>query len=375
MRILHVIPSYARRDGGPSEVIRGLLPAQVQLGHDVSLLSTDRGLEREDRFVADGIHVDLARARAPRMLNFATGMLPLLRRGIAQADVVHIHSVNSYPTTLAMALARRHGVPYLLEPHGALDEFHRREGRLKKAVYTALFDRRGLAQMSGAIVSSDRERAETARVWNAPICDMPLGVDDALFELEPRRAEVPVILFLGRIAAKKRLDLLLRALASDSMHGVRWRAIVAGPTDDDIDYRPEELAAELGLSDRVEFRGRVNAAERADLLASADLFVLPSHDESFGMAVAEAMAARVAVLTTRHVGIAPAAASTGSLIMIEADPRSIASELERCLRDERYRTDVATRGRSYASATFRWDQAARRSLEAYELAVRAGAVL
>jgi len=357
MNVVHVTPSYARRDGGSSETLRGLIPELTKLGLGVVTLTTNKGVVPDDQDFVQQNSVKVVRSLPPRSWNFAPGIIIPLWRSISHADVVHIHSVNTFTTTAAMVVARLRRVPYVVEPHGALDAYHMSEGTRKKRLYNTVVDRYGFERVAGLITSSPRESRDAQRAINAPVYEVPLGVDEALFSLARRDNSVVQVLFLGRVARKKRLDLVLYALAADEMRSLDWRLSVAGPVDEDIDFVPTELATELGIFDRVTFMGRVDAEQRALLLAQADIFVLPSEDESFGVAVAEALAAGCTVVTSGNVGIAPSASDAGALIMIPLRVNALSDALSNLMTDVESRQAYAKKAREYSSR-FRWATAA-----------------
>lgn len=363
MRVLHVTPSHARRDGGPSETLRGLIPELVARGVEIDLLSTDKGLSADDADIAGICQVTMVRSRRPASWNFAPGVVRELWRRLGELDVVHIHSVNTFPTTVAMVLSRLRRVPYVLEPHGALDHYHLDHGAIKKRFYNQIIDAFGYAGLSAAVYSSRRESCEGARTLRAPAVMMPLGVDETLFTLPRRTGIEPVILYLGRIAHKKRLDLVIRALAEPLLSDSGAHLVVAGPLGDDLDYEPAQLAASLGVGARVSFLGRVGAQQRRDLLATSDVFVLPSEDESFGVAVAEAMAAGCPVITSSSVGLALEAAAEEAVIVAALEPAAVAASVAAALNDAE---GLSARGRAYATARFRWSAAAGTLVSTYQ---------
>ena len=367
MRVLHVTPSFARRDGGPSETLRGLVPELERMGVDVHTLTTDKGVDISDRDFIDAGNVTVVRARRPASWNFAPGMVAPLWNNVREYDVLHIHSVNSFTTTVAMAIARFRKVPYLLEPHGAFDDYHMSEGRTKKRLYNGIIDRYGLSGLSGVLTSSKRERLAAEAVTSAPQFDLPLGVDEALFAIDSHRPSPERLLFLGRIAKKKRLDLILRALADPCLAELELELelVVAGPVGDDLDYDPYALAEELGVANRVKFLGAVNSETRAELLASAGIFVLASEDESFGVAVAEALAAGCAVIASNEVGIASDAASDGALHLTKLDAVDLASHIHLLLSQPCVAEEIGARGREYARGRYRWSASAEAAAQAY----------
>lgn len=371
MKVLHVTPSHARKDGGPSETLRGLVPELTVAGLEVHTLTTDKGAVEKDRDFEVANQVTVVRSRRPRSWNFAPGMFVPLWRLAGWADIVHIHSVNSFPTSAAMIISRLRRTPYVLEPHGAFDAYHMAEGAGKKRIYNTVFDRFGFRGVSGVLTSSRREREDARAVISAKEFDLPLGVDAALFSEGRVSGDEAQILFLGRIARKKRLDIVLRALAEPALSSLAIRLIVAGPIGDDIDYSPTSLAEELGIRDRVSFVGSVDSEKRRQLLASSDVFVLPSEDESFGVAVAEALAAGCAVVASAEVGIASEAAEAEALRLTALDPSDLASQVASLLSDRASSAAMGARGREFARGRYEWPNSARAAIDAYEAVLQA----
>lgn len=370
MKVLHVIPSYSRLDGGPPEVIRNLLPAQARAGTEVRLVTSDKGAGAdEDVPWAESF---VARSAWPARWAYAKAMIPVLRREIGWADVVHVHGVHSYPSSASMRLCRSLRTPYVLQPHGALTAHHMCKTRTIKTAYLRTIDRDGVGGASTVVVSSSRELRETrdtfARCGLHPRFDVvPLGVDPAIFAIErssvsatPRQS----ILFLSRIAQKKRLDLVLRALNEPPMRDVPAILYVGGQAGSDLSFDPQTLVAELGLSDRVRFVGLADATARRALLRDADVFVLPSDDESFGIAAAEAMAAGCPIVVSREVGLVEDAGPNPAIFLTDREPGQLSKAMFEALAVPDMPT-VSAAGREYAKANFDWARVAAKLADLY----------
>ncbi|MET0990542.1 MAG: glycosyltransferase [Glaciihabitans sp.] len=376
MRVLHVAPSFARRDGGPSEVLRGLLPALSDRGISWTLVATDKGATPDDDDLRLDERTTAVRSRLLPRWTFAWGLRRPLRQAIVDSDIVHIHSVHTFPSSMAMSLARRHRKPYVLEPHGALDTYHLGKGAAMKRLYSRLIDRRGLRHLSAAVYSSTMEMNQGKQFLpTVPSYVMPLGVAQDLFDVPLAKNREPArILFLGRVTEKKRLDLVLKALSTPKLRSSNVKLVVAGPLDPRLEYDPSTLARELGVEPRVEFLGQVDSNTRSHLLSTSAAFVLPSEDESFGMAVAEALAAGCPVICSDHIGIAKRAADEGALVISELSESGLAGAIEAVLSDPHSSAEMAMRGRRYAHANFTWAIAAERISIAYDEVLAARAV-
>lgn len=370
MRVLHVIPSLGRSSGGPAEVVRRIVPALRAIGVDVSLITTDKDLTDIDDDVAEMRATTVVRARTRRW-TIAPGLIPQVWHGLQGADVVHVHSVHTFPTTVTLAMARLRGVPAVVQPHGALNSYHFDQRRAAKSLYFALLDRFGLGRTRFALYSSRVEMHDgEIALPRIPGRWLPLGVDADLLTAERIARETPTVLFLSRLARKKRVDILLEALARLDQDDLPWEAQIAGPIDRDLPYDPKALRDSLGLEKRVDFVGAVDARERLTLLRGADIFVLPSDDESFGMAVAEAMATGCAVVASRGVGAASDASESGGVRLVDRSVEDVADAIERLLRNKDERIALGAQGRTYAKANLDWESIALRLQTYYHEAIR-----
>ena len=366
MKLLHVVPSYlpAVRYGGPIYSVHALCAALAARGHDVDVYTTNAdGAGVSDvpvgtRVLRDGVAVTYFPTGAGRRLFRSPAMRAALAANVRAFDIVHTHSVFLWPTLAAARAARRFGVPYVMSPRGMLvgDLIQRKSSFLKRA-WIALFERRNLAAAAAVHATSELEAAEIQRL-QLPFRTMkiiPNGIDSQaaaetpapLPQSEPR---LPVILSLGRINWKKRLDLLIEALP----HVPQARLIIAGNDEERCRAKLEQLAQRLDVGHRVEFAGPVYGADKWRLLACADLFALLSHSENFGNAALEAMAAGVPVVTRSAVGIAGAVRHAGAGVVVDGDAAMVGAAMASLLANPATRRRMSEAGRRAAREQFSW---------------------
>src|SRR5262249_27192071 len=155
MKVLHVIPSLAVRTGGPAVAAVQFARLASEQGIESAILATDaaypagtssgRAVEEGELVPgAEDVVVRLFPVRRPYRLARSPKLRANLRRSIRSYDVVHIHSLYLYPQRVAAAAARQSGVPYVVSPHGALDPWLRRRGRVQKALANLFWQRRML---------------------------------------------------------------------------------------------------------------------------------------------------------------------------------------------------------------------------------------
>lgn len=390
MKVLHVIPSVSPRTGGPANVM-GLLRALADQGCDVTLFTTDldqpaRGWLRPPRRLVvstdrqrwdGGVGVRYFRTTWPWRFATSWGMGLALAREVPHYDLVHIHSLYLFPGLAAGFCCRRAGVPYIMRPHGTLDAWHRRQRRRRKAVYTWLAEGRNLRFAAGIHYTSQWE-AEAARAGGVetPGFVVGMGIDRVQYEQlpEPGRfrlchaglVDKKLIVFLGRISPKKGFDLLVPALQRVVRLCPDAHLVIAGPDDEGYAAAVHQLIRQYGVGQHVTWIGPVYGAEKLELLRDADVWVLPSRDENFGVAVVEAMAAGAAILISNHVAIHDVIQEARAGVVVETDVGAVADALERLLADGELRQCLGERARVLALQEWTWDVAARSLLEVYQ---------
>jgi glycosyltransferase involved in cell wall biosynthesis len=171
-----------------------------------------------------------------------------------------------------------------------------------------------------------------------------------------------MILFLGRIHPKKGLDLLIPALAR---LGKEARLVIAGPDQQGYRTVVEGMIRREGVGDRVIFTGMLHGMERVAALRDADLFVLPSYQENFGIAVAEALAAGTPVVISDQVNIHREIAAAGVGQVVETNVAPLAAAIEAWLGDEKRRRSAGERGRDFVRERYDWRRIAEAWREHY----------
>jgi glycosyltransferase involved in cell wall biosynthesis len=280
-----------------------------------------------------------------------------LRQALTDAQVLHLHTPWEPSNLQAAALARQANVPYVLSIHGMLDDWSMAQKRSKKRAFLKLAGNRLLRRAARVHFTAQAE-LEQAKKW-LPIDNgvvLPLVMDLTPFENLPgpqlarqRFARLnqggDKLLFLSRVHPKKGVDLLIKALADLHKRDRRALLFIAGPGEPDYLEQLRQLAAELGVGESVEFCGMVRGEEKVSLYQAADLFILPTSQENFGLVLIEALACRLPVITTRGVDIWKELSGAGASIT-DPDPLAIASAIEATLSDPTL-NDRRERGRAW----------------------------
>jgi glycosyltransferase involved in cell wall biosynthesis len=384
LRILHVIPSISPLRGGPSHAILGIVRKLNSQNVKCEIATTDDDgpgrvdvpLESLTQF--GGCPVRFFRRwksviPALREFTFSWPLTMWLKENVTRYDVVHIHALFSYPSTIAMYLARRANVPYLVRPLGLLCEWSLRQKPIRKRVYLDLIERCNLNGASALEFSTPEEQREAAPLQlKPPSVIFPLGFElqekmpDARRRLRSKLGisdDSPVIVFLSRLHPKKGLHLLLQALAR--LKRLRFIFVIAGAGEKGYEQEIDGLIASLGLIERVKRLGFVNGEEKAIALQGADIFALTSHSESFGIAVAEAMAAELPVLITPGVPLAPVVAKHDLGWVVDLNDEKIAEAIAIALLNPERAKIKGRRGAEYARKHYIWNAFASRLADVY----------
>jgi len=342
MRILHVINSCDPRGGGPIESIRQACGQLQRRGHDCTVICADEpGSQWLESPPEVEVHA-LGPAYTRYRLTFRFGRW--LHAHAGEYQVAVIHGLWLYPDHNAGRILRKQGVPYFIYTHGLLDPALKSLFPVRgmiKAVSWRLFDRRLLAGSAGVFFTCREEERLAreafapfpARGYVVPYCVADPGTDRSR-DIEKFLAAFPAcrgkrcLLFLSRIHVKKGCDILLKAFAqvfgdSASEHHL----IMAGP--DSMGWRSEleGLSRELGIAEHVTWTGMLRGALKWGAFGVAEAFVLPSHQENFGIAVVESLACGVPVLITRRVNIWREIEEDGAGIATEDDESAFAGVL------------------------------------------------
>jgi glycosyltransferase involved in cell wall biosynthesis len=384
------VPSLARNTGGPAVTLvqgtraMGTAVRRVIYATDAAQPAATRPFRRLDPAdLPDGsaeVPLRIFPTRPPYELGFSPGLWAALARNVRHADLVTIHSVNLFPQYAAFTTALRAGVPYVVTPHGSLDPWLAGSHAVAKRLTNTLWQNRMLRR-AAAIHFTTTEEAELAPAITAaaPHLIVPNGMDTARFG-QPRSGEAfrsryldghpgQIVLFLGRVARKKGIDLLIAGFARAA--GQRDALLViAGPDDEALTGELRRVAAAHQVDERVRFVGPVYGEDQLTALAAADVWALTSHTENFGNAVIEAMAAGRAVLVSTEVNLSAQIARAQAGIVTDLSIDAIAGQLRALLEDPGRRAELGVRARGFA-ARFDWSIIAPELVTAFTEIVQA----
>jgi glycosyltransferase involved in cell wall biosynthesis len=339
-------------------------------GHNSKLITTDAdGSGRLDqpgtiRGRTPDLDIEIHRVHAPRKLMASLGLWAAIRREVKARDVVYIHQIYFFSTWAAAREARRAGVPYLVQPHGSLEPYQREKSRVVKWYWDHTVGRRLFRDAAGFICASESEAEGAAPVIGTTRSHVaPLGATVGPGHVLAPVVDGPFVLFLGRIAPKKRIDVLIAAFAEVAPN---WNGtlVIAGEGDESLTAQLKAQAALLLPAARVRFLGPVAAARKDWLLRNARAFVLSSENENFAIAVAESLVAGTPVIVTPHVATHRIVQRFNAGLVVDLGTRAVAAALESLLHDDALHAELS-RGAVAAGQELQWT----RTTDAVERAV------
>jgi glycosyltransferase involved in cell wall biosynthesis len=342
LRVLMVTQSYYPflERGGSAATVHALAQGLAQRGHSVTVLTSDLGISTQPmpvpaaakttegwRYDQDGVETIYLSSRGSyRALTWNPGIFAFCANRLSSFDIVHIYGTYDLLGPAVARACRRAGVPYVFEPMGMFRPIVRNV--VLKSVYRQLFGKSvacGAAQLVATSLQEQRELIEEGIAGEKIAIrrngiDLPALSTTGAFRLQWKiPQDAFLVLFLGRIVPKKSPELLLEAFA-------RWRRssavappsflVFAGPFESESYLRRLKADVKrLGLSESEVFTGALYGDAKWSALADADIFVLPSQNENFGNAAAEAIACGTPVVVTDRCGIASLVEGRAGLVI------------------------------------------------------------
>ena len=325
LKLLRLIRSINPSGGGPIEGVRQITPHLAALGVTTTVASLDppdAPWLNDQSFQAIGLGPVAGR------YGYRRGLPARILTLAQQHDAVIIHGTWQYHAYATWRALHSSGIPYFVYTHGMLDPWFKRTyplKHLKKWVYWPWADYRVLRDATAVLFTTEQERLLARQsFWFYKANEVVVGYGTsappadaerqrhAFLQRFPQLQGKRILLFLSRIHPKKGVDLLIEAFAAVAHADPSLQLVIAGPDQVGWQESLQQRAAELGIAERITWPGMLSGELKWGAFRCAELFCLPSHQENFGIVVAEALACGLPVSIAEPVNIATEVAAVGA---------------------------------------------------------------
>jgi glycosyltransferase involved in cell wall biosynthesis len=347
------------------------------------VVTTDMFAGNDDRAWIDAYReaypIDVFASKGPGSFGYSAELRARLDGLVARGRLMHLHTVWTYPGLAAARACRRHGVPYVVMPHGMLDPSSIGRKWWKKQLYGRAIEWRNLRRAAAMIYTHEEERrlAEAVVSGLPPGNIVPLGADDPpdvpretlaaeFFAVHPQLAGRPLVVFLSRLHAKKGLDLLIPAMQQVIAASPQAHLVLIGQGDPGYESHLRRLAERCHVSNHITWTGTLSGRAKWAALAAGRVLALSSYQENFALVIVEALRMGLPVVLTRRVNICDDVVQAGAGLECSLDPASVAEQLGHYLGDATRAEQDGDRGRLLVGERFTWHAAAEAMLNVYE---------
>lgn len=383
MKILYVVSGFA-----PAWGLGGGVKASYELSKEMALRVQEVTVYTTDIFDYnnrinynfknwDGVNTYYFKAMsnflAKKQFNFSLNLIYLLYKNVKNFDLIHIHEYRTINGTFAAYFAKKNGIPYIIQPHGSLPSIIGRK-RLKK-VYDFVFGNNVLQNASKVIALNDMESEQYKNmgVDSKKIRTIPNGIDISQYNSLPPKGsfklkhgindDEKIILFLGRINIIKGINLLVDAFEKLTHEFSNVRLVIAGPDNGYLSSLKKQISV-LKIEKHVLFTGPLYEQDKLEAYVDADVYVLPSVYEIFGITILEACACGTPVIVTDRCGISDFVENVG--YVVEYDKEQLMDALFKILSNKEVRLKLGEEGKKLVRKEFKWDDIAKQIERIYK---------
>ena len=364
MKILQVISYFAPKFGGDVNVCYNISKKLVQLGHDVTIITTDYGFDPAFATQAETEGIVVKSFRTVVNLGFFI-YTPSLNRWLAENikdfQIIHLHNFRSYQNNCILRYAHKYTIPYILQPHGSMRDT--KDMKFEKKMYDLAWGKRLLNGSSQvfALTSTEELQCQSMGVPSKKITIVPNGIDQTCFENLPERGlfrqsqHIPddhsLILYLGRLHKSKGLDILVESIKELVTEKSGIQLILIGP-DDGYLSELNRIITVLDLQQNVRIIGYVSQEEKLQAFVDSDVFVTPVFS-GFPVSFLEACACGTPIVTTSDGDRLPWISNNVGLV-VPNDIVRIKDAIATILNYHDLAQSFRTNGKELVKTTYNW---------------------
>lgn len=367
MKILHVVPSIAKEEGGPSKAVIEMCKEQNKQGIKSDILTTHKNNKRKVK------NQKVYSFKSYLGYKYSPKLKKWLKNNISGYDLLHIHTVFCYTTYLAAKQARRTNTPYIIRTIGQLYPWCLNQKKLKKKIYLELIERKNLENASLLHFTTEDEKENMGINIENDSYILPLGIKktekirkEKFNELFPKLKDKKIILFLSRIHPKKGLDLSISSLERILKNKKEWVLVIAGDGPKRYVKKIKNLVEKLDLVEKVKFTGFVGGDKKQALLQNSEIFILPSHSENFGISVIEAMQSGTTVATSNNVGVYKDIKKENAGEVFSLDEKEIRESIRKLINNSKIRKKQGKKGKKIVKEKYSWNKITKKQINIYK---------
>lgn len=316
MKILHTITSMNPELGGVTEFICQIIPYLAKNGIDCDVACMD---DPNDPWLMDKPFNIFATGRNKHTYSFSKKFYSWLKVNVNNYDLVVINGLWQYHGLASKRACINKNIPYFVFAHGMLDPWFKQHyplKHIKKLVYWLLVERLIVNNSKGVIFTCEEEKIlaresfpcyqpnEYVSAFGTKECDFAKDLAiNSFLNLFPGVANKKIVLFMGRIHEKKGIDLLINVFVKQKKLLKDYILFIAGPDNSEYAQKLKELVFNLNINDQVIWGGMLQGQIKWGAYYYADVFCLPSHQENFGIVVAESLSVSTPVIISNKVNI------------------------------------------------------------------------
>lgn len=388
MKVLHVIPYMHPSAGGPPVVVERLAEQAPSGGWNASVITTfrfcqDDGSELE-KSLRQRMDITVLRRKWGSLFQLQRETVEAVRQAVRRANLVHLHTLWHPLNTIARKACEHFGRKYVLSPHGMLDPYSLGVKPVRKRLYMALREGCNLKNADRLVFTTPLEEqlACTSLKWLGKGEVIPLGADQpppvarseltAQFEARfPETTDRRRLIFLGRIHEKKGLERIFEALPEIAARIPKILLTVVGSGEPRYVARLKTMARRKGLEPHVFFAGALHGEAKWSALAAAEAFLLPSHQENFAIAVAEAMHMGLPVVLSDKVNLWPFVSDALAGVIVPDDhiPTKLGDAIINLLDKPDELAAMGARAKECAQKQFIWSNTYKLTIDMYDRAL------
>lgn len=365
LSLLHIVAGLSRFHGGPSYSVPRLCRSLQELSVNVQIFTLEEPHTVEAEYI-NAFSRDFKSLPFLRDLSLSSNLATAAYKHAIEADVIHVHGMWLMPNIYAGRAAAKNNKPLIVSPRGMLTSPALSYAPNKKKLFWKFLQEPAYRRAACWHATSSEEARDLRNFGiRAPIAIIPNGIDvpSNIQKIDFLKSQ-KTILFLGRLHPKKGVDVLLDAWSEIAFELPEWRVRIIGPNESGYRQEMEARLLQLGAP-RVTFEDAIFNTEKQAAFDDADVFVLPTRTENFGISVAEALASGTPAIVSKS---APWSGLNSEHCgwWINEGVRPLVEALRAATNlSDAERQKMGERGRAFVKREFDWQCVAQKTIEVY----------